>query len=238
MPRLSSFLAETTMSAPTATITPQHTLADLAATHAGASRVFYRHGLDFCCHGRVSMAEACAKKNLDVDALVKEIEAEVRVPGEFARWDQRPIEDLIQHVLDRFHAAHRAEVPRLLEMAQRVEKVHADKASCPKGLAEHVARMGEELEAHMQKEEQILFPMLQSSRAHMASMPVQMMEEEHKDHARNLARVRELTNDLTLPPEACGTWTALYLGLADLEQQVMEHIHLENNVLFPRALRR
>ena len=112
------------------------------------------------------------------------------------------------------------------------------KATCPKGLAEHLANVAEALELHMQKEEQILFPLFQSSRAHMAAMPVQMMEEEHHDHARNLARIRELTNGLKLPPEACGTWTALYLGLADLEQQVMEHIHLENNVLFPRALRR
>jgi regulator of cell morphogenesis and NO signaling len=226
------------MTTSNATITPDRTLAELAATYAGASRVFYRHGLDFCCNGRVSMADACAKKKLDVNALVREIQAELQKPSDFARWDERPIPELIQYVLDRFHAGHRAELPRLFEMAQRVEKVHGEKASCPKGLAEHLANVAEALELHMQKEEQILFPLFRSSRAHMAAMPVQMMEEEHHDHARNLARIRELTNGLKLPPEACGTWTALYLGLADLEQQVMEHIHLENNVLFPRALRR
>ncbi len=226
------------MTSATDTITPQHTLADLAAKHAGASRVFYRHGLDFCCHGRISMAEACAKKHLDVEALVREIHAEVKTPGNFARWDERPVAELIEHVLKTYHTAHRAELPRLVAMATRVEAVHGDKPSCPRGLAEHIARLAEELELHMQKEEQMLFPMLQSSRAHMASMPVQMMEEEHNDHALNLARVRALTNDLKLPPDACGTWTALYLGLAEFEQQVMEHIHTENNILFPRALRR
>ena len=78
------------MSHATDTITPQHTLADLAATRAGASRVFYRHGLDFCCHGRVSLAEACGKKQLDVDRLVREIEEQVKAPGNFQRWDARP----------------------------------------------------------------------------------------------------------------------------------------------------
>lgn len=222
----------------TATITPQRTLADLAASHAGASRVFYRHGLDFCCHGQVSVAEACEKKKLDVAGLIRELEAEMSTPGEFVRWDERPIADLIEHILDRFHAAHRAEVPRLLEMARKVDKVHADKPTRPKGLVEHLEHVAEALEMHMQKEEQILFPLLRSSRAHMAAMPIQVMEEEHDDHGRNLRRIRELTNDLVPPPEACGTWKALYLGLADLEEQVMQHIHLENNVLFPRALRR
>ncbi len=226
------------MTTATDTITPQNTLADLAAKHAGASRVFYRHGLDFCCHGRISMAEACAKKNLDVEALVREIQAEVKAPGNFERWDNRPVADLIEHILKTYHEAHRAELPRLLAMAKRVEAVHGEKPSCPKGLAAHVERLADELELHMQKEEQMLFPMLQSSRAHMASMPVQMMEEEHNDHALNLAKVRALTNDLKLPADACGTWTALYLGLAEFEQQVMEHIHTENNILFPRALRR
>jgi regulator of cell morphogenesis and NO signaling len=226
------------MSTTSAPITPQRTLAELAATYAGASRVFYRHGLDFCCHGQVSMAEACAKKQIDVAALVREVEAELRVPGDFTRWDERPIDELIEHILTRFHAGHRAELPRLLEMARRVEKVHAEKPTCPAGLSQHLEHVAEALELHMQKEEQILFPLFRSSRAHMAAMPVQMMEEEHHDHALNLARIRELTGDLKAPPEACGTWSALYLGLADLEQQVMEHIHLENNVLFPRALRR
>lgn len=219
-------------------ISPLHTLAELAATRAGASRVFYRHGLDFCCHGRISLAEACAKKKLDVDALVRALEQEVKQPGNFERWDERPIAELIEHVLVDFHQAHREELPRLLAMAQKVESVHGEKPSCPKGLAAHFEHVAQALEEHMQKEEQVLFPMLVSSRAHMASMPIQMMEEEHDDHARNLARIRELTHDFTLPPEACGTWTALYLGLAELEQQVMEHIHTENNILFPRALRR
>jgi regulator of cell morphogenesis and NO signaling len=102
-------------------ITPHHTLAELAATRAGASRVFYRHGLDFCCHGRVSLAEACAKKRLDVEALVREIEAEVKAPGVGELWNERPIPELFEHVVEDYHAAHPAEMPRQRAIAKRVE---------------------------------------------------------------------------------------------------------------------
>lgn len=217
-------------------ITPAQTLADLAATRAGASRVFHRHGLDFCCHGRVRLDEACARAGLALDALVAELERETAGPGPRPVWEARPLGELVDHILERFHAAHRAELPRLSEMAHKVERVHADKASCPKGLAAHIDRMAEELEMHMQKEEQVLFPLLRSGRGRAALMPIQVMEEEHEDHARNLARLRELTGNHRPPQEACGTWRALYLGLAELEAEVMEHIHTENNVLFPRAL--
>jgi regulator of cell morphogenesis and NO signaling len=218
-------------------ITPSTTLAELAATRAGASRVFQSRGLDFCCHGRVSLSEACSKRQLAVDELIRAIEAETPLATDFRRWDEQPIPGLVAHLLEHFHAAHRAELPRLFEMARKVERVHADKPSAPHGLAEHLGRVSEELEAHMQKEEQVLFPLILSGRGRMASMPIQVMEEEHVDHGRNLARLRELAHDFTPPEEACGTWRALYLGLSELEQQVMEHIHLENNVLFPRALR-
>lgn len=218
-------------------ITPQSTLAELAATRAGASRVFYRHDLDFCCHGRISLADACTKNRLELDALVRELEAEVPIAADFERWDARPLAELIAHLVERYHAAHRAELPRLLEMARKVEAVHADKPSCPRGLADHIESVAGELEMHMQKEEQVLFPMILAGRGRMASMPIQVMEEEHEDHGRNLARLRELATDFHAPSDACGTWRALYAGLKELDELLMQHIHLENNVLFPRALR-
>jgi len=218
-------------------ILPQTTLAELAATRAGASRVFYRHDLDFCCRGRVSLADACAKKGLRVDEVLREIEAETPLASDFERWNERPLADLIRHILDTFHEPHRAELPRLVEMARKVETVHADRADCPRGLAAELERIGDELEAHMQKEEQILFPMLLAGRGRNAAMPIQVMEEEHVDHGRNLEWLRTITIDYVPPSDACGTWRALYLGLRELDEQLMQHIHLENNVLFPRALR-
>lgn len=220
-----------------ATITPLSTLADLATQHAGASRVFHRHGLDFCCHGRISLEAACAEHRLDVGALIGELGSEQARDTDFRAWDSAPLSELVAHLLGRYHADHRAELPRLIASAAKVERVHADKTSCPAGLAAHIERMAEELEDHMQKEEHVLFPLIESGRGALASMPIQVLEHEHRDHALNLQRLRALAHDFTPPAEACNTWRALYLGLAQLERDLMQHIHLENNVLFPRALR-
>ncbi|MCC7012967.1 MAG: iron-sulfur cluster repair protein YtfE [Planctomycetes bacterium] len=218
-------------------LSPLSTLADLATSHAGASRVFHRHRLDFCCHGRVSLEAACAEHRLDVGALINELAAEQARDTDFRAWDDAPLGELIAHLLGHYHQSHREELVRLHAAAAKVEHVHAAKASCPHGLAEHLARMHEELEDHMQKEEQVLFPMVASGRGALAAMPVQVLESEHRDHALNLQRMRKLAHDFSAPEEACGTWRALYLGLAALERDLMQHIHLENNVLFPRALR-
>jgi regulator of cell morphogenesis and NO signaling len=217
---------------------PRHrSLAELATRRSGAALVFHRFGLDFCCHGQETLGAACARRGLDPAGLERELaEAERRVPAE-VHWDERPLAELVEHVLERYHAAHRAELPRLIEMARKVERVHAEKPSAPRGLADFLEHLARSLEEHMQKEEQVLFPLIRAGRGRMAAMPVQVMEREHEDHGRNLARLRALTNDHRAPDEACTTWRALYLGLADLERELMQHIHLENNVLFPRALR-
>ncbi len=213
-------------------------LSDLAVTQPGASRVFHRHGLDFCCHGHVPLEDACRKAGLDPMALIEELKQEERLPSKpFERWDKEPLNNLVEHILQNFHEPHREELPRLIAMARKVESVHEDKADCPKGLGAHLAYMAEELESHMQKEEQVLFPLILEGRGQMAGAPIQAMEDEHKDHGKNLDRLRELAHGYQAPEEACGTWQALYLGLAEFEQDIMEHISLENNALFPRSLR-
>ena len=224
------------MTNPQTDLLPTRRLADLATTLAGASRVFARHHLDFCCGGQRELASACLDKGLDPAALLTEIAAESKRPNGFERWDEREPGDLIEHILTHFHQPHRAELERLLFLARKVERVHADKPACPNGLADHVARMQAELEQHMQKEEQVLFPLIRSGRGRAARMPVQVMEAEHRDHARNLARLDALTGDYVVPSEACTSWGALYLGLHELKSDLMIHIHLENNVLFPKAL--
>ncbi len=216
---------------------PDRTLAELATTQAGASRVFHRHGLDFCCGGQVTLADACAKAKLDPTMILDELRVETDRPGLFVDWDEKTVEGILDHILVHYHEPHREELPRLVAMARKVESVHREKSACPHGLAAHLERMAEELELHMQKEEQVLFPMLRSGRGRMAAIPIQVMEQEHRDHGGNLERLRELTQGYTAPAEACGTWVALYLGLHELERDLMEHIHIENNVLFPRALR-
>ncbi|MDP1569204.1 MAG: iron-sulfur cluster repair di-iron protein [Vicinamibacterales bacterium] len=213
------------------------TLAELATTHPGASRVFHRHGLDFCCGGRRPLAEVCDEQGISAEDLVREIEAESATAGDRTRWDARPLPDLIQHIVTVYHARLRAELPELVALAERVESRHGSKPSCPHGLAAHLIETGDHAFAHMAKEEQVLFPMLLAGGAALASGPIRQMEIEHDDHAANLARTRALTGNFVPPAEACPTWRALYVRLDALEAELMEHIHLENHVLFPRALR-
>jgi regulator of cell morphogenesis and NO signaling len=212
----------------------RHTLAGLAITHPAASRIFHREGLDYCCGGKRSFEEVCEKKGLDATALLTEIEQSSSQGA--GSWSDCPLSELITHIVDHYHVLLREELPQLVALAAKVEDRHSDKDSCPRGLAAHLDSIHTSLLEHMAKEEQVLFPMIQAVYGKITSGPVQMMEQEHRDHAENLRRTRALAHDLIPPEEACTSWRALYLRLDQLEADLMEHIHLENNVLFPRAL--
>jgi regulator of cell morphogenesis and NO signaling len=213
------------------------TLADLAVMLPAASRVFYRHGLDFCCHGARPLAEACQPRGLDPQAVLGEIHSEqVGQTDEAPRWDERPLAELADHIQGTYHRRLREELPELVALAEKVENRHAEKPSCPRGLREHLEHVHLAVLDHLAKEEMVLFPMIRSGRGRLAGGPIHVMESEHVDHAESLQKTRELTANLTLPEEACPTWRALYLRLGALEAELMEHIHLENNVLFRRVL--
>jgi regulator of cell morphogenesis and NO signaling len=219
-----------------ATPSPSTTLADLAVSHPAASRVFHRHGLDFCCGGRRPLAEVCDERGLEPDAVIAEIAAEEKQGPGLVRWDERSLVELVEHIVGYYHARLRAELPALVRLAARVEERHADKESCPRGLRSHLEDIHQAVLEHLAKEEQVLFPMVLGGRVAMAAGPIYVMEAEHDDHAANLRRTRALSADLTPPEEACTSWRALYLRLAALEAELMDHIHLENNVLFRRVL--
>jgi regulator of cell morphogenesis and NO signaling len=217
-------------------IHPNETLGHVAAVHPASTLVFLRHRLDFCCGGGQRLGDACRAAGLDPDAVIAEIAAEGTATAP-ERWDTRPLPELIDFILTRYHEPLRADLPALLDAARRVERVHAKKPSCPHGLASHLEQLDAELRQHLAKEEQVLFPALRSGSggAHV-HMPIRVMMQEHDDHGANLKRLRVLATDFIPPQEACATWRALYAGLEKLEAELMEHIHLENNVLFPRAL--
>jgi regulator of cell morphogenesis and NO signaling len=217
-------------------VNTQQTLGELVAAIPAAARVFHRYGLDFCCGGKQSLAQACAAEQLDPEAVIQEIETTAASEQEQVRWDQRPLEELIQHILDRYHAPLKTEIPRLVDLARQVEDSHRDRPDRPAGLADLLEEVRTAVESHLAKEEQVLFPLILSGRGQMAHMPVQVMIKEHEDHGQNLRRIRALTNDLRIPDDACASWRELYRSLAQLEVDLMDHISLENNVLFPRAL--
>ena len=216
--------------------TPQATLAELAATRPAAARIFFKHGLDFCCRGRRPLSEACRDKGLDPETILREVEHASPAPDDLAAWSAKPVAALVGHILGRYHDRLREDLPILVAMAAKVEMRHADKTTTPFGLAEHLRAMQAAAFDHLEKEERVVFPHVLAGNGASLAAAIQCLEQEHVDHGTNLAKTRELTANLVPPPEACATWRALYQGLESLERDLMEHIHLENNVLFPRVL--
>ena len=208
------------------------TLADIASTLPGATALFRAEKLDFCCGGRVSLVDAMTEKQKDPAPLVARLEAlaATATPSD----EPQDVDGLIDLILDRYHETHRREVPELVKLARRVEAVHRDNSDVPAGLADLLQHIGTELESHMQKEEQVLFPMMRSGGHPMIGGPISVMLAEHDDHGENLRKLEALTNDFEPPIGACTTWRALYAGAKKLTDDVMEHIHTENNKLFPR----
>ena len=210
---------------------------ELAALHPLATRVFGRHQIDFCCGGGRPPGDVCEKQGLDVEVVMQEIERELAPREEVVHWDQRPVTDLIDHIVNRYHAVLCEELPRLEAMARKVVDVHGDKdpVRLPR-LLQAVLDLRGELEPHMRKEEQILFPMIRRGQGTGANGPVAVMMREHEAAGDLLKDIRELTNGYAVPVDACNTWRALWMGLEGLESDLHRHIHLENNILFPRAL--
>lgn len=208
------------------------TLADIAATLPGATAVFRRNKLDFCCGGKVTLAEAATTKGLALPTL----EADLGAVAARSLPADRPeaTDELIAMIETRYHAVHRAELPELVRLARRVEAVHKANPAVPSGLADLLETMTAELVEHMQKEEQVLFPLMRRGGHPMIRQPISMMLAEHDDHGVHLRELERLTNDFLTPADACSTWRALYAGASKFADDLMQHIHTENNVLFPR----
>ncbi|MFP3888825.1 iron-sulfur cluster repair protein YtfE [uncultured Ralstonia sp.] len=212
-------------------------LGQLARNIPGATGVFHEYQLDFCCGGKHSLREAARAKGIEAGPIAERLQAlqSAVTPDEAADWSAVSPSTLIDYIVERFHERHREQLPELIRLARRVEHVHGDREECPVGLADLLDAMLQELESHMQKEEQILFPILARGHGVRAGGPIAVMRMEHDQHGDALQRLMDVTNGITLPRGACTTWRALYLGLGAFREDLMEHIHLENNVLFEGA---
>jgi regulator of cell morphogenesis and NO signaling len=207
------------------------TLADIATNLPGATAVFRAHKLDFCCGGDVALSQAVAQRGLSLSGVESAL-ASLR-PALVSAMPRDPAL-LIDHILKRYHDVHRRELPELIRLAKRVEAVHRDHDAVPAGLAALLEIMSQELETHMLKEEAILFPLMRTGGNPMIVHPIARMRHEHDDHGERLRILEQMTNGFLPPNDACPTWRALYTGLHKLVDDLMEHIHLENNVLFPQ----
>lgn len=210
----------------------QLSVGEIAATLPGATAVFRAFKVNFCCHGDVSLAEAAHRRGVKPAELKEALQA---LEGSDASLSLSiGTDELIDHIFNRYHEVHRRELTELVELARKVEAVHTDHPDVPHGLGDLLQQMRSELDEHMRKEELILFPAMRHGAETKLDGPITQMRHDHDDHGEHLQRLEALTNDFTPPVEACRSWRAVYTGAAKLSEDLMEHVHLENNVLFPR----
>lgn len=220
---------------------------DVVARRPALSRAFERAGIDYCCGGKKTLEEACREKGVDPGVFVAELEGASLLGGEeqVVAPATMSLSELADHIERTHHVFLRSELPRLDGMTEKVASVHGEKDPRLPEVRKSFLTLAEELSSHMMKEERILFPMLRQLEAsenapmfHCGTLanPIRQMELEHDQAGSALERIRAFTGGFTPPEWACNTYRALLDALAHLEQDMHQHIHKENNVLFPRAL--
>jgi len=218
------------------------TVSDLTRSIPGAARVFERHGIDFCCGGKRALREACSAVGVPVEEVVRELgesrsdPADVPVP--------EGLTGLIGHVLATHHAFEREELVRLCALSEKVARVHGGRRPELCEVAALCDELREDLEPHMLKEEQVLFPYLieldagraPGARFGSVANPIRMMSREHDRVGELLRKLSAVSGGYALPADACNSYRALYEGLAGLQADIHRHVQLENDRLFPQAL--
>jgi regulator of cell morphogenesis and NO signaling len=223
-------------------ITENTKVADIASAIPSSVRIFQRHGIDFCCGGKTPLAVACHERGVSFTEIARKIEASIEsgMPDE-RDWTREPLHVLVDHIVATYHDPLREELPRLESMAAKVSRVHGSKAPYLSRVEALLMELSADLHLHMQKEERMLFPSIRAiERGTRLVMPmtamVSVMEREHDRAGGVLSELREITDGYVAPHWACRTFRALYQGLSELEAAMHVHVHLENNVLFSRAL--
>ncbi len=221
------------------------TIGNLVAEDYRYAAVFQKHGIDFCCGGGASLRAACEKRGLDPMLLERDL---IRAVQDHGKSDDDPnawpLDRLIGHILEKHHAYLRRTLPVLTAYARKVARVHGESDPEVIEIASLIEALSAELEQHMMKEERILFPVIVNAAAarrggmlpESIGRPIQVMEAEHEAAGDILHTLRTLSHDYTPPAHACNTYRVQYLTMKELEADLFRHIHLENNILFPKAL--
>ncbi len=233
----------------TTAITADRPVAELALNVAGAAQTFQRLGLDFCCGGRRSLAAACEAQGLDLNQVLAAL-AEAQAAPENAlpdgEWRTAPLAALTTHIVTRHHQYVRGETPRINTWLDKVVAAHGARHPEVSAIRGHFQALSAELAAHMAKEELILFPAIaqlpeggpaaRGICGHGLGAPIRQMMLEHDDAGRELDAMRAASGNYAPPQDACTTFRVLYTALAAFEADLHQHVHLENNILFPRTL--
>lgn len=224
------------------------TVADLVTENIKNAHIFKKYGIDFCCGGGISVERACEKKGVDFSALEEELRQVSATNDRMFNYKSWTPDFLVDHIINIHHAYVEENSPLLLQYADRVMKVHAEHNTELVEINDMVKRLVAELAGHMKKEELILFPFIKKMvtaekegttlpRPAFGTVdnPIAMMEDEHEVAGELLREIAELSNDYTPPAHACNTYKAFYAKLEEFENDLHVHIHLENNILFPKA---
>lgn len=207
------------------------TVTTIAAELPGAADLFRRAAINFCCSGNIPLRSAAERAGLSPADLLTELEALQHAAGREA---PQETEAIIDHLISRYHDTHRQELAFLIPLAKKIERVHGDHPVAPSGLAQALIALEDDLENHMKSEEQILFPLMRQGTNTRVTQPIVRMRDEHDDTFRRLQDIEHAAHGMALPEGACGSWAALYTGLRKLTDDLVSHMHLENEVLFPR----
>ncbi|HMK31185.1 MAG TPA: iron-sulfur cluster repair di-iron protein [Terriglobales bacterium] len=227
-------------------ITASKTVRELAVEVPNATRVFEKLGIDYCCGGQKPLAEACAEAKLSTEQVLRALEegTVTRVAAD-RDWSHAPLDELVDHIIQKHHTYVKAEVPRLQALIARVVGVHGKNHPELATVQAAFAALGSELATHLMKEEQILFPYVRQmavagkcgpSCFGTVENPIRVMRMEHDGAGEKLREMRQATNNYALPADACFSYGTLFSSLEEFEQDLHQHIHLENNILFPRAV--
>jgi regulator of cell morphogenesis and NO signaling len=216
------------------------TLSQIVTENYQAARVFEKYGLDFCCKGKRSLSLACAEKSIEPAALIAELESVLNEEEAANDFNNYSLSELAGYITRVHHTYVKLNGPQALHYVARVASKHGDRFPYMKEVYLRFAELMEDLEAHMQKEEKVLFPRIRQIEAGLLSgkevlAPISVMEAEHDRAGELLQEIRSLTNNYNAPEGACTTHRLALSALQAFEQDLHQHVHLENNLLFPKA---
>ena len=230
-------------------ITEDQTIAQCVANNYQTATIFKKHKIDFCCGGKISIREACQKNKVDEETLLQELNEATQQKSREDTAETYELDKLAKHIVEKHHAYVRQRIPEIEPFLDKVVRVHGEKHPELKKVQENFQAVKEELLNHMQKEENVLFPYIKQiveAKKNNTQLeppffgtiknPINMMEMEHESAGNAFKEIRELTNDLTPPDGACNTYRVTFSLLDEFENDLHRHIHLENNVLFPKSI--